>query len=282
MPYLTNKIPYHLFGKHNTPNCLFIHGNGFPPLSYEPLLKELSVKMKVHAMMQRPFWNTNLNPDSIKNWNVFTDDILKFIKQNDLKNTIGIGHSMGAVLLLLIEISKPGTFKKLFLLDPIITSILKSILYKFLFQINLIDKFHPMIKATNRKRMTFKNKNVMYENYRSKNVFSKINDSNLMKYIESIIEQKNNCVKIQISKSWENSIYRTGSMHDKKIWDNINQISCNPYVIIPKERQFGHFNYGAKLKEKNKKIKNFYINDSSHLFPIEKPNETAQIILSNL
>ena len=71
-------------------------------------------------------------------------------------------------------------------------------------------------------------------------------------------------------------------MHDKKIWDNINQISCIPYVIIPKEKQFGHFNYGAKLKEKNKKIKNFYINDSSHLFPIEKPNETAQIILSNL
>jgi len=279
---LANKIPYHLFGKNNSLNCLFVHGNGFPPLAYESLLKELSLKMKVHAMIQRPFWSTDLNPNLIKNWNIFRDDILQFIQQNNLKDTIGIGHSMGAVLLLLIEIEKPGTFKKIFLLDPVITSIVKSILYKILFQVDLIDKFHPMIKITERKRMTFKTKNDMYENYRSKDVFSKISDSNLMKYIESITEQENNCIKIKISKNWENSIYRTGSMHDKKIWRNIDRINCSQYVIVPKKKQFGHFNYGSRLKKRNKKIKNFFINDSGHLFPIERPNKTAQIILSNL
>ena len=82
-----------------------------------------------------------------------------------------------------------------------------------------------MIKTTERKRTTFKTKNDMYENYRSKNVFSKISDSNLMKYIESITEQGNSCIKIKISKNWENSIYRTVSMHDKKIWRNINCIN---------------------------------------------------------
>ena len=103
-----------------------------------------------------------------------------------------------------------------------------------------------------------------------------------MKYIESITEQENNCIKIKISKNWENSIYRTGSMHDKKIWRNIDRINCSQYVIIPKKKQFGHFNYGSRLKKRNKKIKNFFINDSGHLFPIERPNKTAQIILSNL
>ena len=250
---MTNKIPYHLFGKNNSLNCLFVHGNGFPPLAYESLLKDLSLKMKVHAMMQRPFWGTDLNPKLIKNWDIFRDDILQFIQQNNLKDTVGIGHSMGAVLLLLIEIEKPGTFKKIFLLDPVITSIVKSILYKILFQVDLIDKFHPMIKATKRKRMTFKTKNDMYEHYRSKDVFSKISDSNLMKYIESITEQENNCIKIKISKNWENSIYRTGSMHDKKIWRNINRINCSQYVIVPKKSSLGISTMDLDLKKEIKK-----------------------------
>ena len=53
------------------------------------------------------------------------------------------------------------------------------------------------------------------------------------------------------------------------------------YVILPEKNQFGHFNYGSKLREKNRIFKNFFIKKSSHLFPIEKPQETSDLILYN-
>ena len=276
-----NKISYQLFGKQKSESCLFLHGNGFPPLAYKQFLKNLSLKFKVHAMNQRPFWGNEINPNLINNWDIFKNDTLNFLDQNNLFNSIAIGHSMGAVIILLIEIENPGTFKKIFLLDPVITSQAKSILYKLLLSIGAIDIMHPMIQATNRKRMIFENKDLMYQSYRNKKIFSKINNQDLMNYIDSITEERDDYIKIKISKKWENSIYRTGSIHDVKIWKNIEKISVPSYVILPQKNQFGHFNYGSKLREKNRIFKNFFIKKSSHLFPIEKPQETSDLILYN-
>ena len=279
---MNNKIPYQLFGNQKTKSCLFLHGNGFPPLSYKAFLNNLSSSLTVYAMCQRPFWGDDINPNSIHDWNIFTNDALNFIKQNNLSNTIGIGHSMGAVIILLIEMAKPGTFDKIFLLDPVITSRFKSAIYKILVKMNLIDKVHPMIKITNKKRIKFKSKNSMYRAYRNKNIFSKIEDDDLMCYINSIIKEENGEVKIKISKKWENTIYRTGSIHDSKIWRNINKIKIPTYVILPEENQFEYFHYGSKLKEKNKNIKNFLVNNSTHLFPIERSKNTSDLILDKI
>ena len=50
----------------------------------------------------------------INNWEIFKNDLIRFSKENDLNNCIAIGHSMGAVLILLAEIQIPGLFKKIF------------------------------------------------------------------------------------------------------------------------------------------------------------------------
>ena len=85
-----------------------------------------------------------------------------------------------------------------------------------------------------------------------------------------------------LSKKWENTIYRNGSMHDFWIWKNIKKIDVPVYVITPKNNEFGHFNYGRKLKSRNNKFLNLIIKDSSHLFPLEKAQETSDLILSKI
>ncbi len=122
----------------------------------------------------------------------------------------------------------------------------------------------------------------MYKAYRNKNTLYKIEDDDLMCYINSIIKEENGEVKIKISKKWENTIYRTGSIHDSKIWRNINKIKIPTYVILPEENQFEYFHYGSKLKEKNKNIKNLLVNNSTHLFPIERPKNTSDLILDKI
>ena len=220
---MNNIIPYQLFGTQSLEKCIFLHGNGFPPNSYQSFLNNLGENLAVYAMHQRPFWETDLNPNKIKGWDIFKKDTIQFLKQNNLNNSIAIGHSMGAIIILLIEIENPGTFKNIFLLDPVITSWIKSLVYKSLFKMKLIDKFHPMIQRTNNKKIEYINKESIYENYRKKDVFSKLNDRDLSIYIDSIIINNDSGVKIKLSKKWENAIYRNGSMHDYYIWKNIKE-----------------------------------------------------------
>ena len=276
------KIPYEFFGSRDKLNSIFLHGNGFPPKAYQALLKHLEKKLGIYAMYQRPFWSNDINPNSIYGWDIFKNDTLDFINQNNLQNTIGIGHSMGAVLILMIEIDFPGTFKKIFLLDPVITSKFKSKLYKILFGLRLIDRFHPMIQRTKNKKMVYNNFQEIYKNYRSKKIFSKIRDDNLKTYINSIINEKDDKVIIKLSKDWENTIYRNGSLNDSIIWDNVSKIKTPVYIITPNNNDFSHFNYGSDLKKKNSNFINYKINNSSHLFPLEYPQKISELIMSNI
>ena len=277
---MNSKIPYKLFGTAKSEKCIFLHGNGFPPETYSPFLQILSSRLEIYAMYQKPFWKTDINPNLIYGWEIFQNDALQFLEENNLNNSIAIGHSMGAILILLIEIKNPGTFKRIFLLDPVITSPLKSILYKILLKIGLIDIMHPMIKRTNKKKMIYHSPDDMYNSYRTKNIFSKINNDNLKLYINSILKDRGGKVEIKLSKNWENAIYRNGSLSDAMIWKEINKIKVPTYIITPGNNEFGHFNYGSYLKNKNKSFINLTINDSTHLFPIERPKEAAELILS--
>ena len=62
------------------------------------------------------------------------------------------------------------------------------------------------------------------------------------------------------------------------IWNNIYKVKTPVYIITPKDDEFGHFNYGSYLKRKNNKFINLKVNKSTHLFPLERPKKTAELI----
>ena len=259
-----------------------MHGNGFPPEAYHSFLNKLSDSRNVFAMYQKPFLSTNLDPDLIYGWDIFKNDAINFLKENNLKQSIGIGHSMGAILILMIEIQNPGTFKNIFLLDPVITSPFKSILYNLFLKLKLIDRMHPMILRTKNKKMIYNNERDLYQSYRAKSIFSKINNKNLKYYINSITEHKDGKVVMKLSKEWENAIYRNGSLYDFKIWRALKPIITPTYIITPEDNEFGHFNYGNYLKKRNHNFVNLKIKNATHLFPLEFPEKTAELITSNI
>ena len=277
---MIDKIPYLSFGTKN--EAVFLHGNGFPPEAYTALLKKLAEKLKIYAMYQKPFSKTIMTPNAIYGWDVFKNDFIQFLKETKLKKPVAIGHSMGAIILLMVEIQQPGTFKKIFLLDPVITSPVKSRVYKIMLNMGLIDMFHPMIKKTKKRKMKYNSKLEMFDSYRNKKIFSKISDENLMCYIDSITIKHKNYIKIKLTKDWENAIYRNGSMNDYKIWRDIKKIKTPTYVITPIDREFGDFHYGFKLKKQNNLFQNIEIKDSTHLFPLERPKDVQNIIFNNL
>ena len=264
--------------KTNNPNIIFIHANGFPPGSYKSLFQDLETNNNLENYLLRPLWKKDMNPLELKDWNLFYNDFKNTLDTK--KKYIGTGHSIGGNIILRTAISNPEYFSKIILLDP--TLFIPKIIYmwKISTLIGLQNQFHPWIKSTLKRKMSYNNYNEIFKSYRKKRVFSKINDKNLKIYIKSIISEKNKQLFINYSKAWEYQIYKTGLLADMFIWKNIKNIKI-PCLIIRAENSNAFLNSSQKKIEKNNSnIKFTTIKNSTHLFPLEYPEKTYKIMKS--
>ena len=119
----------------------------------------------------------------------------------------------------------------------------------------------------------------IFNSYRNKEIFSKISDKNLLIYIKSITKLKNKKINLTYPKEWEYQIYKTGLLADQYIWRNIGNLEI-PTLII-KARKSDTFLKSAETKINNLKKSNIQIinlNNCTHLFQLEIPNQVSKII----
>jgi len=264
--------------KTNNHNIIFIHANGFPPNSYKSLFQKFKENYHIENYLLRPLWEEKTDHLLLKDWNLFYDDFKNSI--NSQKKYIGIGHSIGGNIILKTAISNPEYFSKIILLDP--TLFIPKIIYmwKFALLLGLQKKVHPWINSTLKRKMSYDNYEKIFYSYRAKKVFSKINDYNLKIYIDSITEKVENKVHITYPKNWEYQIYKTGLIADMYIWKNIKKIDF-PCLIIRAEDSNAFLDSSqSKMQRLNSNIKFITVKDSTHLFPLEYPKETQNLIKS--
>ena len=259
----------------------FIHANGFPPLAYQTLFTLLENKTTIDSFYLRPLdKNLKNTVNKLKNWETFSYDFIKTLNFNE--KIIGMGHSIGGNIILRTAIRKPKYFSKLILLDPTLFIPTNIYLWKIIEKLRLQNKVHPWVKATLNRKMVYNDFNEIYNSYRKKKVFLNISDENLKIYINSITKtQDDKKLHIIYSKEWEHKIYKTGLIADMYIWRNIKKVTL-PTLIIRAEESTAFYDSAAnKIKKmNNSNIDIITIKKSSHLFPLEKPEETSKKILS--
>ena len=54
--------------------------------AYQSFLKAISQNYKIQSMLLRQFWDKNLDPQKIKNWDVFLDDLIQYTDENNIQN----------------------------------------------------------------------------------------------------------------------------------------------------------------------------------------------------
>ena len=109
-------------------------------------------------------------------------------------------------------------------------------------------------------------------------VFSNLDDHNLNIYIKSITEKTDNKLHITYSKEWEYHIYKTGLISDMYIWRNIKNLKVPCLIIRAEESNAFLDSSKEKISKLNPEIKFHTIENSTHLFPLEYPKETARVI----
>ena len=283
-------IPYFDLGGTGAP-LHFLHANGYPPDCYKPLFEFLQTQYHVFGMYLRPMWKDS-KPEDIRDWHPLSDDLLRFLASTtplaplsanpQPAPVIGVGHSIGATVTLRAALRNPGKFRALVLIDPVLF-VPSFMLNWHIFRIlGLGERFHPLIAGAKKRRRTFDDLETVFRGYRSRNIFRYMSDENLKIFIQGITQPKvDGGYELVYPPEWEAQIYRTG-MHDFDILRDLPKLEVPTLFIRGMETDTFLENAAKLVKRKQPQVRIEALNKSTHILPLERPQEVFEIMQSFL
>ena len=278
----TQEIPFVDFG--GSGEILhFLHANGYPPACYRPLLELLSQRRRVLAMSMRPLWDGQ-RPQDLQDWLPLSHELLRFIdKQSPGAAVIGSGHSIGATVTLRAALWEPQRFRALVLFDPAFFEPHFMLLWKAIKAVGLGHRLHPLIPGAERRRREFDDLNKLFKSYRERRIFRYLDDPALWAYIRGIVRPLPGAgYGLAFSPEWEAQIYYTGMTPDMDLWRGLPRLKM-PILII-RGAETNTFSTGAARRMKGllPQARIVTLQKSTHLVPLEKPQEAFETICSFL
>ncbi|HJZ10749.1 MAG TPA: alpha/beta hydrolase, partial [Acidobacteriota bacterium] len=281
IPYPLPPIPSFSLGG-NGPPLHFLHANGYPPECYQPFLDLLQTNYHVFGMLLRPLWE-NSKPEEINDWHIFSDDLLRFLTDHNTGPVIGVGHSIGAIVTLRAALQDPGKFRALILLDPVLFVPRRLVLWNFFRALGLGNKVHPKIPGALRRRRTFDDLDLVFRGYRNRAVFRYMSDENLRIYVKGITRKTENGYELVYSPEWEARIYLTNLL-DFDIWRDLPKLQVPTLFVRGAETDTFLENAAklvhtaasrraARVKRKQPRAWVETLDKSTHLLPLERPQE---------
>ena len=259
----------------------FLHANGYPFFCYEPLLNLLQTEYSVFGMSLRPLWE-NAKPENIDDWHIFSEDLLRFLKDYNAGPVIGVGHSIGAVVTLRAALHDPGKFRALVLLDPVLFVPSRLVLWNLVRAMGLGNRLHPKIPGALRRRHTFDNLDLVFQGYRNRPVFRYMSDENVRAYIKGMTRpSENGGFELVYSPEWEARIYLTG-LRDFDIWRDLPGLQVPTLFIRGAETDTFLENAAKLVKRKQPAARLETLEKSTHLLPLERPREVFDLMQSFL
>ena len=281
MANINSSLPVKEYGGKGE-SIYFLHANGYPPDCYLPLLKKLSDTFHPVAPLMRPLWD-NCPPDSLNDWDPLSNDFNDLLQSQDVKKAVFIGHSLGSVVGLRSAFKNPENFQAIILIDPVIFP--KAVVYGWCLikELGLGERMHPLIPATKQRRRSFENLDAVYQAYRQKSVFALINDENLRIMIKGMFAPADgNRVKLVYSPEWEVRIYYTGLSPETDLWKGLSDLKSPTLIIRGAKSNTFLDSTASKVRKMNPDIQVAVVEQSTHLVPLERPDDVSRLILDFL
>lgn len=267
-----NAIPFEDFGG-NGPTIHLAHANGFPAGSYRVLTNELTSEFHVIGMQARPLW-PNSDHRTFRSWYDAADDLIQFLDSQGWKNIIGMGHSFGAICTVIAANKRPDLFSKLVLIEPVV-------LPNFVYQLTrytpkgLLKKINPVAKKALQRKDRWKSRQAAFDQFRAKKVFSLMSDEALWDYVNSVMTDDEQGIRLNYHKRWEAQIFMT--VPDP--WQELARLK-HPFIAFRGETSD---TIQPKVWDRWKKInstgKLVEIPQSGHMVPMERPSFLAEQII---
>ena len=273
-------IPY--FERGQGSDLHFLHANGYPPECYEPFLKLLGKNYHVLGMYLRPLWPGS-DPDEIRDWNPFSEDLLQFLGEHNLGPVIGVGHSIGAVVTLRAALKESDRFRALLLMEPVLFPRYFMLEWNLARVLGLRNRIHPKIASSLHRRREFDDLEKVFAGYRRREVFRFFSNENLRAYIKGMTRPKaDGGHELAFSPEWETRIYYTSIWRDWDLWSGLSKLEIPTLIIRGAETDTFWESTARTVHKKNPRIETVTLENATHLLPLERPEEIFEVIQSFL
>ncbi len=160
-------------------DLLLVHATGFCAGVLQPLARALGDRFRCLALDLRGHGRSGRPADGSFDWSGFATDVLCAVDAFGLVGAAGVGHSCGGASLLLAEQRRPGTFRSLYLFEPVVMPDQPV-------PFDLAD--NPLSRGARRRRETFPNAEDAFVNFSSKPPFATLDPAVLLRYVEDGFE----------------------------------------------------------------------------------------------
>jgi pimeloyl-ACP methyl ester carboxylesterase len=251
------------------------HANGFPPATYLLALKPLLEKFHVVSFYARPFWPDCPPASTLKNWDIFADDLIRGLEELKASKITVIGHSLGGVATLNAAIRRPDLIGQVVLIDP--TMLPPSFLAK-VFWYNLLgmEIRKGLVEGALRRRRHWESRETAYESFKEKTLFKKWPTEILRAYVAGMTApDEKGGVKLTYSPEWEAQIYRT---IPTDVWKKAEKLTQPALVIRGETSNTFTADSEKAFRKANPSVRFEVVPGAGHLVAQERPDEVGRIL----
>jgi len=248
------------------PDLLLCHATGFHGRVWEPLATHLhghhrwSVDLRAHGDSTSP-------TDRALEWYGFADDILSVVDALDLDRPFAVGHSKGAASLLLAEQARPGTFRAMYLYEPVVVPTE---------HVGPPSLDNPLSQGALRRRATFASRDEAYDNYASKPPFSTLHPEVLRLYVDHGFADTADGVTVKCDPADEAQVYAHGLAHHA--FAALDTVRCPVTIAVGIEDTVPAI-FGRPIATALPHGRLVTFGDLAHFGPLEAPEVIAASIL---
>lgn len=248
-------------GGYGEPDALFVHATGFCKEVWNPVIDAIATEPFSWLSMDLRGHGDSGAGEFPYHWDLLGDDVLGTL--DGRTSMVGVGHSCGGTALVRVEATKPGSFRHLVLIEPII------------FPTPPRRLAGPMSAVALKRRSVFDSKEAARERFRE-GPFSSWTDQSLDAYLDGGFIDSADGFKLKCLPSVEADYYAEGSNHDT--WDLLDSVEV-PVTVIAGEHSDTHRDpYLSALVSRFPHVELVIAEGVGHLVPMEDPRGLAGMI----
>lgn len=266
----------------STPRTIvFSHGNSFPAGTYRVLFDVWEAAgWRVHAV--EAFGHDPRYPAS-SNWPHLVEELSAFIAALDTPAPAPapalVGHSLGGLLSLMVACKHPQQASALVMLDSPAISGWRAQSLHALKASRMIARVSPG-KVSRHRRHEWPSLDAVQAHFAAKAAFARWDPRVLADYVRSgFVEQDDGHVQLRFSREIETRIYDTLPHH---LGTLVHRHPPRCPVSFIAGTQSAEMRAGGVGTAKALARERFRWIEGTHLYPMEKPDETAQAVLEAL
>ena len=263
-----------------SPDIIFLHATGFNARTYRALLAPLGDRFHVLAVDMRGHGRTDLPARlfGYGSWRRHRDDLIALIEQHMSAPVTLAGHSMGAVVSLLVAAKRPDLTSGLALIEPVILPPTAYALAELPLG-PLLGRFATLIaRSARQRRARFSDRSAALQAYAGRSVFKAFSPEVLEDYVaDGFVDAPGGGVRLACTPAFEAATF---AAQRNNPWAALRKVT-DPMVLLRAERQ-STISLAAmhRLAAIKPDARVATVEGATHMLPMERPDRVRAAIES--